>query len=47
MQFTATNAPNVVNYNNPATDIRSAATVGKITSATAARTGQVGLRLEF
>ncbi|MCZ2075002.1 MAG: TonB-dependent receptor [Bryobacterales bacterium] len=47
LQFTVTNAPNRVNYNNPASNISAPATVGRITSAGAARTGQVGMRIEF
>jgi hypothetical protein len=46
-QFSATNVLNHVNYNNPSANISSPGTVGKITSAGAARTGQMGLRLQF
>jgi Carboxypeptidase regulatory-like domain len=47
VQFTATNVINHVNYNNPSTNISSPATVGRITSAGAARTGEVAARIEF
>ena len=47
LQFTATNVLNHVNYNNPATAISSPSTVGRISSAGAARTGQVAVRIEF
>jgi hypothetical protein len=47
LQFTATNALNNVNYGLPSSNISSAASVGRITSAGPARVGQVALRLEF
>ena len=47
LQFTATNVLNHVNYNNPAAAISSPSTVGRISSAGAARTGQVAMRIEF
>jgi hypothetical protein len=46
-QFTATNALNRVNYGLPGSSISSPAAVGRITSAGAARAGQMALRLEF
>ncbi|MGI8991445.1 MAG: carboxypeptidase regulatory-like domain-containing protein [Bryobacteraceae bacterium] len=47
LQFTATNALNHPNYNFPSTDIASPTTVGRITSAAAARSGEVAIRFEF
>ena len=47
LQFTATNIANHVNYNNPSTNISSPASVGRITSAGAARSGEVAVRFEF
>jgi hypothetical protein len=47
LQFTSTNVVNHVNYNNPSAGISSPSTVGRITSAGAARTGQIAFRLEF
>jgi len=47
LQFTATNVLNHPNYNNPSANISSPSTVGKITSAAAARTGEIALRIEF
>lgn len=47
LQFTTTNVVNRVNYSNPSASISSPATVGRITGAGAARTGEVALRIEF
>ena len=47
LQFTATNVLNHVNYGNPSSGISSPATVARITSASAARAGQLALRIEF
>jgi len=46
LQGTFTNATNHVNYNLPNANIRSTA-AGRITSAGAARAGQVAVRIEF
>jgi hypothetical protein len=47
LQLIAANATNHVNYNLPAANISAPATVGRITSAGAARVLTVSLRIEF